>query len=234
MSKGILSHPACKEFYEQINSRQLCVRCREERKMFAPNDKKHNSSYSNMIPGFSSRHLNIPIDVLIIAEAHGGGRKEGFREQIGLQAELEGLEHYYLQQDLSKHHQSEMRKLLIQFDELNFSWVFTDLVKCFVWQANKGGLDGRENFKIAIRHCSKYLDEQLSLLKPKVILSLGSRVSSFFEIKYPKHGNVYQRKGFSVLHSTFPSRNTADHWVKNKEWVPIINQIGSLLGLRLS
>jgi hypothetical protein len=146
-----------------------------------------------------------------------------------LEIELGGLENYYLQQELTKYHQSEMKKLLLILNKKNINWVFTDLVKCFVWQSNKDGLDGGRNFQTAISHCSVYLEQQIDFLKPKLILSLGGRVSSFLGIKHPKHGMIYNKRSCKILHSTFPSRNTADLWIKNKEWSIIIKQIDEIL-----
>ena len=225
MSQGILNNPECKTFYEKINERILCIKCREERSLFSHKDKKHNSSYSNMIPGFSSSHLQVPIDLMIIAEAHGGGRADAFRNQRSLQIELEHLEQYYLQKEISKFHQSEMKKFLLQLNDLNLTWVFTDLVKCFVWQDRKDELDCRTNFKKAEAHCSKYLQQQLDFLRPKLIISLGGKVSSYFKIKSAQHGTLYERAGRKIIHCTFPSRNTADHWARNKEWSLILERL---------
>lgn len=93
----------------------------------------------------------------------------------------------------------------------------------------KDGLDGAKNLDTAIKHCSVYLEQQLYFFQPQMIISLGNRVSSFFNIRKPVHGNMYLWKDFKVLHSTFPSRNTADHWVKNKEWSIIINRLNDEL-----
>lgn len=229
MSQGILGNAACKEFYKEINLRKLCAQCREERKDFAARDKKHNESYSNMIPGFSSPHLTVPIDTMIIAEAHGGGRADAFREQGELQSELEHLEKYYLEKDIIKFHQAEIRKLIFNLNALQASWVFTDLVKCFVWQGNKINPEGKVNFRMAIGHCSAYLTSQIDYLRPKTIISLRKKVAGYFEIKNPKHGKIYHTKGYTVLHSIFPSGYTADTWVANKEWLVILRELKTLL-----
>ena len=75
-------------------------------------------------------------------------------------------------------HQSEMRTLLSRLNDMGVSWIFTDLVKCFVWQGNEGTMEGRDNFTIATSHCSKYLQQQLDVLKPKVIIAETSETTS--------------------------------------------------------
>jgi hypothetical protein len=230
MSQGILINATCRALYEAINSRQLCIDCQEKRIKYIGKDKKHNGIYSNMLTGFSSTVIEVPIDVMIIAEAHGGGKNgDFFRKQLSLEEELEQLKRYYLNDDLLTFHQSEMRILLSRLNGMGVSWVFTDLVKCFVWQGDDGSLVGSDNFKTATSHCSKYLEQQLDVLKPKVIISLGNRVASFFGLKSVKHGVSYKPMGLNVVHSTFPSRNTADYWIMNKGWAPVLKEVTSLL-----
>ena len=79
MTYGILTNQTCLTLFEKINRRPYCNECQKKRSKFLEKDKKHNSCYSNLLLGFSSEDIDIPIDVLIVAEAHGGGREENFR-----------------------------------------------------------------------------------------------------------------------------------------------------------
>jgi hypothetical protein len=215
------------ETLEWINHRPSCENCRDkpERSKFKPNEQKNNS-YSNLIPGFSScdiRKLSPPIDVLIVGETHGGGREEDFREQKDLDYEVKYISDYYLREELVKFHQQQMRELFHKLDELNKSWFFTDLVKCFVWKKDK------TNIKIAIDNCSKYLDKQISSLEPEKILVLGRMVAEKYfglKTKSSKHGKNYifkfEEKLIPIVWSRFPSQITADRWIKEKAWGPVI------------
>jgi hypothetical protein len=222
MSEGILNNPQCRSLYEEINKRELCIPCRLARKEFEKKDQKNTGNYSNMIPGFSSPNLRLPLDLLIVAEAHGGGRIDSFRGQQDLSTELKLLEEYYLEKPLSRYHQSEMKKLLLLLKRTEVSWIFTDLIKCFVWQKNDEDLKGKRNVEIAKSYCGQYLTKQIDFLNPTVILSLGQRVSSFFDIRNPKHAELHTWNRRQILHSLFPSRNTADRWIQHNGWKQII------------
>lgn len=230
MSNGILRNKDFREFYEKLNKRPYCNSCWEERISFEIKDKKDTDSYSNMIPGFSSNELTLPIEILIIAKAHGGGRKDSFRKQIDLKTELELLENYYLSDKLVKFHQEQMRSLFNYLNKKKINWVFTDLIKCFVWHGNEDGLNGNTNFNKAISHCKSYLTKQINYLKPKVILSLGDTVSnSYFNIPKPVHGELYQIGQSTIVHSTFPSGFTADRWVERGGWKKVTETIAKHL-----
>src|SRR5690606_33477447 len=127
---------------------------------------------SNLLPGFSSKKISLPIEILVVAESHGGGRPEGFSgKQKSLPVEVNELENYYRTQPLRKFHQNEIRTLLNHLDDLKVTWVFTDLVKCYVSKSN------RQNLKMAADHCAKYLTRQIDVLKPQIIITLGNFVS---------------------------------------------------------
>jgi hypothetical protein len=222
-SSGILRNKECHKMFEKINIRPWCNDCNKERSNFESKNKKHGS-YSNLIPGFSSIEINIPIDILIVADAHGGGRKEDFRNQKDLEYEVNYISSYYLHEKLTKFHQQQMRELFYELDNLNKSWVFTDLIKCFVWSGNK------DNIEIAIKYCKEYLDMQIASLNPKKILVLGKRVAENCFNLQPKtliHGNEYpfkvKNREIPILWSYFPSRNTADIWTEKNMWKPVIN-----------
>jgi hypothetical protein len=215
---GILKNLECRGIFEKINKRELCKECHEKRAKFESRDKKHNSCYSNLIPGFSSSEIKPPVDILIVAEAHGGGRQDSFRKQGKLDDEVNYISDYYLNDPLSTYHQQQMRELFNELDNLNKSWVFTDLIKCFVWR-------GKGNVEKAIESCKNYLDWQITVLAPKKILALGQKVATKYfalPLKILTHGEIYKD---SIVWSYFPSRNTADIWVENGGWRNIINKL---------
>lgn len=211
--------------FQEINSRPLCDQCRKARSDFSDYDKKYGH-FSNLLPGFSSSVVNIPLEVLIVAEAHGGGREQDFRpKQNRLEDEVSWIGNYYLRAPLQKFHQSQVRELLRILDSENRTWVFTDLIKCFVNQKLKS------NRKIAIQYCSKYLKGQIEKLKPKQILILGNTVASEFKIKHPSHGEIFYQSiaesRTKIIFSLFPSRNTADLWISRNQWGPVLESLDS-------
>ena len=219
---GILTNQKCQNVFEKINERTECKACQEARKQFSKNDKKFNNSYSNLLPGFSSGEVEIPIDVLIIGQAHGGGEKEWFREQKNLEYEVNRLADYYLTEPLETFHQQEMRYLFEALNKRGKKWVFTDLIKCFVSQK-----DNKLNLDRAIEYCRNYLEKQIEVLRAKKILSLGKTVAKeYFNLELGKwkdeHGTIHNCKfpiaNSLVIVSIFPSKNTADLWVENGGW----------------
>ncbi len=225
MEHGIIIDAGAKKFFEtEINSCKFCKECKEARVVFRDKDQRHNNSYSNLLPGFSSLQIEIPIDVLVIAEAHGGSRKSLFREQKSLEEEVLEIGGYYLVDSIQTFHQREMRRLFTQLNGKNLIWVFSDLIRCFVWNRKKDTLDGRQNVEIAIRHCRKYLDNEINFLNPKKIVCLGKQVAKkYFGITAMlTHGAEYQS---NIIWSYFPSGNTADLWVRNGEWEPVIQNL---------
>jgi hypothetical protein len=232
MRYGILNEKESRKLFEDINGRTYCVDCQKERSRFSNKEKKNNR-YSNLFPGFSSEKVSIPIDILIVATAHGGGREETFRPQNNLATEVAELGDYYLTHRPQKFHQIEMRKLFNILKEKSKIWIFTDLIKCFVWQGRDESekLKGSENTKMAIGYCRKYLDNQIVLLKPKKIISLGNIVTGqYFKLRGEfSHGSVHKLSidahSFELIFSIFPSRNTADLWTEHGGWDEIVSKI---------
>lgn len=233
MKYGILINEVSHQLFEEINERTYCKDCQKKRSIFSSKDKKDNDCYSNLLPGFSSKKTSIPIDILIVAEAHGGGREDNFRPQKELKIEIDGLGAYYLESPLQKFHQSEMRKLLNILNENDKNWVFTDLIKCFVWKGRDKSkkLKSSKNKETAIEYCQKYLDKQIHTLRPKKVLSLGSIVTKkYFNLKGRIcHGSVHtlsiKDHSFKLVYSIFPSMFTADKWIENGEWKDIITKL---------
>ena len=76
------------------------------------------------------------------------------------------------------------------------NWVFTDLIKCFVWKGRDKSkkLKSSKNKETAIEYCQKYLDKQIHTLRPKKILSLGNTVTKeYFNLNdCTYHGSVHK------------------------------------------
>ncbi len=239
MEYGILINKEFRELFEKINSKSYCSVCQEhkDRKKFIIKDKKYikkdNTNFSNVLPGFSSEKISKSVDLLIVADSHSGTPEKLFREQIGLEKEVNDMNEYYRNAEMETFHQQEIRELLKKLDNKKITWVFTDLIKCYVWHGNDKEnieLNGYKNRNTAITHCKKYLDEQIKVLNPKIILSLGNTVSEgYFKLKKLEHAKKYiekvKGKDYEIIHSVFPSRNTADLWVKNKGWAKILKQL---------
>jgi hypothetical protein len=220
MQYGILEHNNLVEYFEkEVNSCKYCKDCRAERLEYKKNDQKFGL-FSNLLPGFSSKTIKLPVDVLIIAEAHGG-RENLFRPQKNIYEEVKELGDYYRVEKLKKYHQQEMRDLFNRLEEKNLEWVFADLTRCFVWQGKIN------NTRKAINNCRKYMDKEIEYLKPKIIVCLGKRVAEeYFGIAEKLiHGNIYKD---NIVWSYFPGRNTADIWVEHGGWVPILEQINNI------
>ena len=174
-----------------------------------------------------------PIGVLIVGEGHGGREGDDFRTQDTLDNEVDKMGNYYLNHPDKSFHQQQVRVLLETLDSQGVSWVFSDLVKCFVWHGidKKNNLNGMENERIAKKYCGKYLADQVTKLQPRKILGMGGKVSQYFGVYKAQHGEkrVVNVEGFKTIyfHSLFPTQRTADQWVAKNGWEPIIRQIAN-------
>jgi len=133
-----------------------------------------------------------------------------------LDYEVWQIARYYRSLPDKTFHQQQVRNLLEILDDKEKTWVFTDLIKCFVWHGKDGDLDGRKNWQDAIEFCSTYLEEQIEFLKPRKILGLGNTVTQYF--KAHSHKPIY-------VGSLFPSQWTADLWVAREGWKPVITKL---------
>ncbi len=235
MSYDILGNGHSRHLFEKINRRELCDECHWERSSFADFDKKGNPpQYSNLLPGFSSEKVDVPLDILVVGEAHGGGRKDDFRPQLDLDSEVCRIFRYYATLPDKTFHQAQIRVLLNKLDDLGVMWVFTDLIKCFVWYRSnrEKSLDGTVNKRIAISYCRRLLEEQLSILQPKCVIGLGNTVAEFFGLKKPGHGSshtvVSNAQRFIFIYSLFPSQWTADQWVRREGWEPVMRGLSKI------
>jgi len=216
---GITTNCTVRNVFEWVNKRTLCEKCRKDRYKIDPaieEKEKKNNFFSNLILGLSSESIEVPLDLLIIGEAHGG-RPDAFRTQKSLEKEVEYIADYYLFKELlEKFHQKEMRDLFEWLDEQRIKYVFTDLVKCYVWRKNN------ENFEIAIERCSEYLQRQVDVLQPRIILVLGKKAQKQINKWHFKQNKPH------IINSIFPSMFTADKWVKTDGWAQIKKEIQEL------
>jgi len=242
---GILANKKVRELLEAINERPYCKKCRSDRKDFQNKDMKKGEDGEKhlgiIIPGFSSPEVS-PLDIMIIADSIGGGRKGDFRPKtnIPLEKVVHYLGDYYLDDKIATFHQYQMRKLLYWLErDFQSNWIFTDLVKCFVYQGGEqvNGRNGKANMKKAIGYCSQYLDDQIEKLNPQIILILGTRVASNYcnlrssQLRQLKHGDRFKcnrnDRHHDFIYSIFPSMRTADIWVKDIDsrnddaWSPV-------------
>ena len=238
MKCGILGNVACRTVFEWINERPICPQCRTARKKFKDKDRKGKRGYSNLVPGFSSKKLDIPIDIMIVGQGHGGKQEKSFRKQRTLEEEIEwALEGYGRSGNHPmSFHAQEMKELFDALDTRKKTWVYTDLVKCYVWSGvdKKDNLKGSENFKKAIGYCRNYLQKQIQVLKPRTVLTLGGLVTrvlvpTFLEGKHKLNDFVYEGEieghKCRIVSSYFPSRYTADLWVKSRKWKPALAKL---------
>lgn len=223
---------------------QICKQCRVKRKEWKKDEQKfgpNKNKYSNFLGGVGKTEN---IDIFIISDAHGGGKKQ-YDEDIALQDSNKILENHYLNDNIITFYQKEMRQLFKKLDEKGIRWYASDLVKCFV----KSGKKLKANREIAEEFCFKnYLEHQIKTLNPKIILLLGGAVinkieeQNWFEKRQgkwhltehhgeTKTGQIGDKYPVSFIFSLFPSKNTADRWVKCGEWDKVIKQIDKIRGL---
>jgi uracil-DNA glycosylase len=187
------------------------------------------------------------VNVLVVAQEHGGGGQDSFREQKNLDDEVAILHNFYMEEckyfvkkkekpkTLDKSfHQREIRLILKWLNNRKspLSWVFTDLVKCYVWRKEEEDVDGGENRNKAIKKCIELLDKQITVLKPRVVLALGDistkallekYVSTNYDWDHNKEEDRFNKIKMELpkanthswlLPSYFPSGMTADLWVR--------------------
>jgi uracil-DNA glycosylase family 4 len=216
-----------------------CDECRKERVEYRSDDQKGTGFFSNICVGFASKpitELKSPIDVMILAESHGGGNYEEWgrleSQRLSLENNMRLLEEYYRLNRIRKFHQSCIRELLNKLDQRHYIWFFTDVVKCFVAKRNM-------NFKLAVEHCRVYLNGQIRALDPKVILTLGNTAWKTLTEKPLKDKAVeYHGKSQTVrilakeriiVYSVFPGQSTADKWIEAETRLPALKTVEDLI-----
>lgn len=225
----------CSEL-EQINNRIHCKACQNDRSLFQIEDFNEKGRYSELCVGTSSKKIN-SLDVLIVSESHGGG--SNFRNQLSLKEELESFYEFYVKEQPKKANQYLVHQLLNYLNSQGISWFFTDLIKCFV--AKEKVRKGVNNIATATNHCSKYLDQQISILKPRVILTFGGLATNHFKRGLHKshlHGNqqniTYLLNGnpteVTLIQSIHPTSQNTNYWIKYGGWSVIVNTLMEVLG----
>lgn len=212
---GILKNKKVREIFEEINKGKNCKKCSKQW-----NGNKGRSS--NLIPGFSSKKISIPIEVLIVSKEHGGTDDRWYEGQNTLPEEIEKIRNYYLEEKLKKYNQEQIRKLCFQLDQEGITWVFTDLIKCFVEHDEE-----KDKTIVAVKNCKKYLNKQIEVLKPKIIIVLGRFVlENYFNEHKKLKRLIFEEKiklinredrplNYKIIPSYFPTGQHADNWVRS-------------------
>lgn len=218
---------------------KICARCRTERQKYKEKDQKYpGQGFSELFTGFGTYNENI--DVLLILDAHGGGRK-WFKKKPPLEETACELEKYYCTEPLQTFHQMKIRGILSELDDTGASWFITDLVKCFVY-------NNPLNREIAEKNCfNSYLKKQICYLKPRSVVMFGNRVINIIEkgilipnrinIQIGKLSKIHGKKSMGeikidntifsseFIYSIFPSQWTADIWIKYNAKEKLLNSI---------
>lgn len=121
-----------KELIEEIWRGKQCEGCREARKAFSEKEKKWHGKYSPIYPGFwhnINQPPNLPIDVLIVTQSHGGG---DWPEKNNKESVIKDSYDYHKIKKIVKFFQHNIRKIVDSLDASNTTWFVTDLVKCFI------------------------------------------------------------------------------------------------------
>lgn len=224
----------CSEL-EQINNRIHCKACQNARSLFQKEDFKKQGRYSELCIGTSSKRIK-PLDVLIVSESHGGGGI--FRNQLPLKEELESFYEFYVNEKPKRTNQYLVHQFLNYLNSQHISWFFTDLIKCFV--AKEKVRQGVNNISTATKHCSKYLDQQISNLNPKVILTFGGPATNYFKsglhrshlhgnqnkITYLLNGNLTE---ITLIQSIHPTSQNTNYWVQYGGWATVVNSLMEVL-----
>lgn len=108
------------------------------------------------------------------------------------------------------------------FDLINkdiFNITFIESIKCFPKE--------RKNIKMCSKNCNKYLIEQLNVLKPKIVITLGEAATrNVLNINFNKFsevvGKVYELNGCKVIPIYHPSPISLKSYKDN---VPIFEML---------
>jgi hypothetical protein len=224
------------KFMNEINKKiwnkaiVICSKCRKEREKFYQETKsglKSSKSLENLYgeghcalyPGCFTKKFRLKKNnmVLLITESHGGGNKKDpflpfdkMKNKVDRKEIVEKTYNHYINDDVKKFHQSEIRKILIFLEKKKIPWILTDLIKCYVSKGcryNKRGKSIKpDNFSLAAEICgSNFLVKQIEYFKPKRIIAFGKHAKGFLEER--KLSN-------KIIYAPLPSAINADRWVK--------------------
>ena len=104
-----------------------------------------------------------------------------------------------------------------------FETTFLDSVKCYPIE--------RKNLKICSKNCKNIMLEQLKILNPKLIITLGEfPTRNLLDFKFNKFsdvvGNIYEVKGYKILPIYHPSPISPKSYKAN---VPIFEKLNEIL-----
>jgi thiol-disulfide isomerase/thioredoxin len=202
------------KLYEEMRS-SCCGKCREERKEFAKDEKKYHNTYSDVYLGFPV-DISPSIDVLLVLEGHGGGHAWLPEKEQNFENSVKQMEKWY--RDVPKfetYHQKCVHSLLKKLDENNIRWFLTDLIKCYIFKKDK------ENKDRAAGNCIKYLERQIKMLNPRVIVMFGN----FVQQQMWLHKIYGEKDRNRFLNSPFPSALNADKWVTSGDVDGLVSEI---------
>ena len=118
-----------------------------------------------------------------------------------------------------------LQKLFDQIDRDIFETTFLEAVKCYPLE--------RKNLKICSKNCKKIMFEQLKILNPKLIITLGEfPTRSLLNFKFDKFrdvvGNIYELEGYKILPIYHPSPISPKSYQGN---IPIFEKLKKVCDL---
>ena len=116
-----------------------------------------------------------------------------------------------------------LQKLFDMIDKDIFETTFLESVKCFPIE--------RKNLKTCSKNCKQIMLEQLEILKPKLIITLGEfPTRNLLDFKLKKFqdvvGNIYEVNGYKILPIYHPSPISPKSYKGN---IPIFEMLNNLL-----
>jgi len=208
-------------YFDKLISRfevdKICGECKRMRAFAEEADKKGHATRSAFEIGTWSHapeELKVPVDVLIVAEGHGGGNEHWSDNPRGQFDVALNFYDYSISKERTFFN-LEVCRMMKRLDELEINWFFTDMMKCFVSFNAPKRKDN--NFCLALQECRKHLVRQVDMLKPKVIVCLGNLVSKNFGEFFEGQQDILDR----MIPCKFPSQMAANSWVKDQYDGPI-------------
>lgn len=116
-----------------------------------------------------------------------------------------------------------LQKLFNIIDRDIFETTFLESVKCYPLE--------RKNLKICSKNCKNIMTEQLKILNPKLIITLGEfPTRNLLNFKFDKFkevvGNIYEVNGYKVLPIYHPSPISPKSYIGN---LPIFEKLKDIL-----
>lgn len=161
-------------------------------------------------PNNQTVHLGIDNEILLIGEAPANN---GWRKSHKLWMDVNGK---ILPSGVV------LQKLFSIIDRNIFETTFLESVKCFPTE--------RKNLKICSHNCKEIMLEQIRILNPKIIITLGEfPTRNTLNFKFTKFsdvvGNIYEQDGYKILPIYHPSPISPKSYKGN---VPIFEKLKEL------